>query len=78
MPSPMLLVRACSPPQEIAAKAEVAAQRAKEAAAHRKELIAERCNAARDARNLRNRGAGRFSVARLSCSTAGDTRRPFG
>lgn len=43
--------------QELAAKAEVAAQRAKEAAAHRKEFIAERCNAARDARNLRNRGA---------------------
>lgn len=42
--------------QEIAAKAEVAAQRAKEAQAHRKEFIAERSNAARDARALRNRG----------------------
>ena len=43
--------------QEIATKGEVAAQRAKEASSHRKEFIAERCNAARDHRTLRNRGA---------------------
>jgi hypothetical protein len=34
----------------------VGAGRAKDAQAHRKEFIAERCNAARDARTLRNRG----------------------
>ena len=44
------------PLQEIALKAEVGAARAKDAQTHRKEFITERCNAARDARTLRNRG----------------------
>lgn len=43
-------------PQEIAHKGEVALQKAKEAAAHRKEFLVERANNARDARALRNRG----------------------
>lgn len=42
--------------QEIAQKAEVGAQRAKEVSAHRKEVVSERVAAAREARTLRNRG----------------------
>lgn len=67
---PLLTAAAPAPPpnrpplaQEIAEKAEVSAQRAKEAAAHRKEYLVERASAARDARALRNRGAlGRWSL----------------
>jgi hypothetical protein len=42
--------------QDMTAAAELGVTRAKLATAHRKEFITERCNAARDARTLRNRG----------------------
>lgn len=55
-PRPAPSRHAAPPLQEIAQKGEVAAQRAKECSAHRKEFIGERAAAARDARALRNRG----------------------